>query len=286
MAIKFFGQYLVEKNVITAPALRKAVALQRQVNLLFGATARAMGMITDADIELVHAVQRKKDLNFGDMCVDLGLLTTEQMKQVAEKQKRDHLHLGDALVRTNAITAEELPALLEAFEADQAPYYSKKPAAPAPIPNEDLWELYADRTYKMFTRVVNLTFKPDQRSVVDGIEPNDTIVAARMTGDAPCTYLLSVCAEVRDSIARSILNEDDISSEPREVLVDAVKEFANIVCGSIAAMVTQRGKAIEFGAPEVLDVQDRFSPSPGAKGLLYPLHVAEGCVEVAIFWDE
>lgn len=282
MAIKFFGQYLVEKQVITTPALRKAVALQRQVNLLFGATAREMGLITDADIERVHAAQRKQDLNFGDMCVKLGILTQSQMKQVAGQQKRDHLHLGDALVKTNAIKADALPALLEAFEADQAPYYSQKAA---PIPNEDLWEIYADRTYKMFTRVVNLTFKPDQRSVVDGIEPNDTVVAARMTGDAPCTYLLSVCAEVRDSIARSILKQDDISSEPREVLVDAVKEFTNIVCGSIAAKVMQIGKNVEFGSPEVLDVLERFSPSSGAKGLLYPLHVAEGCVEVAIFWE-
>ena len=282
MGITFFGHYLVEKQIITSAALQKAVALQRKENLLFGATACSLGMITDADIERVHAAQRKQDLNFGDMCVKLGILTQSQMQQVADRQKRDHLHLGDALVRTNAIQADALPALLEAFDADQAPYYTQKAA---PIPNEDLWEIYADRTYKMFTRVVNLTFKPDQRSVVDGIDPNDTIVAARMTGDAPCTYLVSVSAGIRDSIVRAMLKQDDISTEPREMVVDAVKEFTNIICGSIAAKVMQIGRNVEFEAPAILEVTARFSPYPGAKGLLYPLQAIDGIVQVAIFWE-
>ena len=121
--------------------------------------------------------------------------------------------------------------------------------------------------------------------MVDGIDPNDTIVAARMTGDAPCTYLVSVSAGIRNSIARAILKQDDISAEPREVLVDAVKEFTNIICGSIAAKVMQLGRNIEFEAPVIVDGTDRFSPYPGAKGLLYPLQAIDGIVQVAIFWE-
>ena len=89
MGITFFGHYLVEKQIITSAALQKAVALQRKENLLFGATARSLGMISDADIERVHAAQRKQDLNFGDMRREAGgSLTHTQMKQVADRQKR------------------------------------------------------------------------------------------------------------------------------------------------------------------------------------------------------
>jgi hypothetical protein len=35
----------------------------------------------------------------------------------------------------------------------------------------------------------------------------------------------------------------------------------------------------------VLDVQERFSPSANVKGLLFPLNVTEGRVEVAVFSD-
>ena len=285
MGIKFFGQFLIDKKIITNDDLQKAVALSRRTNLLFGETARAMGLITHADVERVEAAQRKEDLNFGDLCVKMGLLTKDQMKQVAEEQKKKRLRMGDALVRLNYIKAEDLPRLLDEYDADQAPYYEPKEQPRPPVPNEDLWTLYAERAYNMFTRVIKLAFKPDQRSVVDGIDPNDTVVAMRMTGDAPCCFVLSVSADIRDAIARTMLRQEDVLFEPEEVLVDAVREFVNIICGTIASKVTQMGKKIDYKNTVVLDVQDRFCPSSQSKALLFPLHVAEGRVEIAIFWE-
>jgi len=285
MGSKFFGEFLIEKKVVTKEQLQKAVALARKANLLFGETARTMGLISPADVERVHAAQRKENLNFGDLCVKMGLLTMEEMKRVAEVQKKNRLHMGDALVTLNYINAEDLPKLLAEYDAAQAPYYEPK-ALPSPtVPNEDLWVLYADHAYNMFTRVIGLPFKPDQRSVVDGIDSNDTVVAMRMTGDAPCWFVLSVSANIRDVIAKTMMREEDISSEPREVLVDAVREFVNVICGSIASKVTQMGGKIDYKNAEVLDVRDRFCPSPESKALLFPLHVAEGRAEIAIFWE-
>ncbi len=285
MGVDFFGQYLVKRNVITREDLWKAVKLQHRTNLLFGETARTLGMITHDEVERVHAAQRKTDLNFGDLCVKMGVLTQEQVREVAEHQKKNRLRLGDALVRNQAIQADALQQLFEAYEADQAASCANEEPAAAPLPHEDLWEMYADRTYRMFNRFVNLAFKPDQRLIVSGIDPNDMIVAMRMRGDAPCIYLLSVSSDIRDTIARGMLRQSDISSEPGDVIVDAVKEFVNIVCGSIASKVSSMGRKIDFKSAEVLDVQDRFSPSADAKGLLFPLHVTEGRAEVAIFGE-
>ncbi len=286
MGSKFFGEFLIEKKVVTKEQLQEAVVLARKTNLLFGETARTMGLISHADVERVHAAQRKEDLNFGDLCVKMGLLTTEQMKQVAQKQKKNRLPMGEALVKLGYIKAEDLPKLLAEYDTDQEPYYTPKTPPRPMVPNEDLWEMYADRAYNMFTRVIGLPFKPDRRSVVDGIDPNDTVVAMRITGDAPCWFALSVSADIRDAIARTMMREEDISSEPREVLVDAVREFVNIICGSIASKVTQMGRKIDYKNAVILDVQDRFSPSSESKALLFPLHVAEGKVEVTIFWEE
>jgi CheY-specific phosphatase CheX len=120
---------------------------------------------------------------------------------------------------------------------------------------------------------------------VEGIDPNDTVVAMRMTGDAPCRFVLSVSANIRDAIARTMMREEDISSEPREVIVDTVREFANIICGSIASKAVQMSKKIDYKNAEVLDVKDRYRPNPGSKALLFPLHVNEGRAEIAIFWE-
>jgi CheY-specific phosphatase CheX len=120
---------------------------------------------------------------------------------------------------------------------------------------------------------------------VTGIDPNDMIIAVRMRGDVRCLYLLSISAGMRDAIAKGMLRQNDISTQPGEAIVEAVKEFVNIVCGSIASKVSSMGKKIDFASVEVLDVQERFSPWENGKGLLFPLHVSEGRVEVAVFCE-
>jgi hypothetical protein len=45
------------------------------------------------------------------------------------------------------------------------------------------------------------------------------------------------------------------------------------------------GKKMSFEHAVILDVQERFSPWANCEGLLFPLHVIEGRVEVAIFCE-
>jgi len=283
MPVKFFGQYLMEKGAVTRDALLKAVELQDSINLKFGDMARSMGLITDADIERVHDAQRSKDQQFGDMCLSLGILTGEQMQQVLARQKSTHLYIGEALVRVKAIAQADLERHLQAFKADQAPYAVEAVAIPRGVPHADLLEITADLTYKMFSRVVNLTFRRGACTAITSMDKNDVVVAMALHGAVEARYVLSVSAAVRDQIARSILKEPDVSKEPREVLVDAVMELMNIVCGNIAAKAAQLGQAIEIAPPEV--VTGPLTVPAGKIGILFPLHVADARVEAAVFID-
>jgi len=284
MPVKFFGQYLMEQEAVTREGLLKAVALQESVNLKFGDMARSMGLITDADIERVHDAQRTKDMQFGDMCLSLGILTREQMQQVLAKQKSTHLFIGEALVRVKAIEEADLARHLEAFKADQAPYASEAVAIPRQVPYSDLWEASADLTYKMFSRVINLTFRRGACMTFTLMNPNDVVVAMRLRGPAEARYVLSVSAGVRDKIARAILKEPDVSKEPREVLVDAVMELMNIICGNIAAKAGQLGYSVEITPPEI--VREQVTAPVGGTGILFPLHVADGRVEAAVIIEK
>ena len=62
MAVKFFGQYLVEQNIVTGDALLNAINLQDKNNLKLGEMAVAMGLITPADIQRAHNAQMSKDM--------------------------------------------------------------------------------------------------------------------------------------------------------------------------------------------------------------------------------
>ncbi len=286
MAVKFFGQFLLEKGVISREELLKAIALQESVNVRFGEMARSMGFIADAEVDRVHQAQRSEDLRFGDMAVKMGILTGEQLQEVLAEQKKRHLYIGEALVNVGAFKVNDLQEYLDAFKADQAPYIIDKVIIPEGVPDPDLWEIAADLTHKMFTRIVNLNFKPGQCEMVERIAGNDTVIAIDLTGHVRARYLLSVSCGVRDLIAQAILGEEDVAKESDEVLVDTVMEFANIVCGNIAARAAQQGKVIEITPPEIIDVSGGGIDVPeGRKGLLFPLYVADERVEIGIFME-
>jgi CheY-specific phosphatase CheX len=287
MPVKFFGQFLLEKDIITKEALLKAIALQDATNLKFGEMAGSMGLITSAQVERVHDAQRSEDLQFGDMCVKLGILTVEQMKQVLAKQKATHVFIGEALIKVGAVKADDLPKHLDAFKADQAPYQVDKVAIPAGVQYPALWEVVADLTYKMLSRVANLTVRPGQCVLVQRLDANDMAVAIGMTGSVKARYLLSVSTGVRNFIARAMLKTDDLSKEREDMLNDTVMELANIICGNIAAKASQMGEEIEISPPELLKGVTAGIPVPaGGKGLLFPVYVAEGRIEVGIFLEK
>jgi len=287
MAVKFFGQFLVERNIVSRELLLKAIELQDSVNLKFGEMALSIGMISTKQVERVHEAQKTDDLRFGDMAVKLGIMTDEQMKEVLTRQKNSHLYIGEALVKVGALSADELPRYLDEFKADQAPYMVDHVAIPAGVPHPELWEITADLTFKMFTRIVQLTFRPGQCRIINRIEPNNTIVSMRMSGAADAEYFISVSGGVREMIAKAILKEEDVSGEQEVVLDDTVMEFANVVLGNIAAKAAQIGKDVEIHPPEVVDTDGVGIDVPaGGTGLVFPIHVMDELVALCVIVEK
>lgn len=284
MPVKFFGQYLMDKGAVTREALLEAMALQDSVNLKFGDMAQSMGLITNKDIDRVHDAQRSQDLQFGDMCLNLGILTRDQMQRVLDRQKSTHLFIGEALVKVKALSESHLARHLEDFKKDQAPYAVEAVVIPTGVQHADLWEIAADLTYKMLGRVANITLRRGACTKIASLKQNDVVISMRLHGPAEARYILSVSGGVRDLIARAILKEADVAKESREVLIDAVMEMTNIICGNIAAKAAQNGQSIEIEPPQV--VPGPLTVPAGGTGLLFPVHVAEERVEAAVLIEQ
>lgn len=284
MAVKFFGQFLVEKGVVSRDVLLQAVELQESVNLSFGATALSMGFLREADIERVHNAQRNEDLRFGDMAVKLGIMTAEQMQHVLTKQKNAHLYIGEALVKIGGLKADDLAKLLDEFKADQAQYATESLAIPGEVTEPRLWETAIDLSYKMLTRVALLTFRPEPIVVVEALPAMHVYAAMDFSGDVSGRYLMGVSAATQKKIAKEILNESEVDNEPKEVLDDTVMEFVNVVCGNIAAKAAQLGKSIEIAPPEIIDSRTVVLAPTAGKALYFPVCLADGDrVELALF---
>ena len=276
MAVMFFGQYLVERGVVTREVLLQAIELQESVNLSVGAVAVSMGFLTETEVERINQAQRTEDLRFGDMAAKLGLLNQEQFQQVLTKQKNNHLYIGEALVKVGGLTGEELPRYLEEFKQNQAQYVTDRVVIPEGVANAQIWEVFADLTYKMLTRVARLTFHSEPARVATALPPFSTIAAMEFTGDVNGTYLFAVQDGARKRIASASLNQENVDLEEEEVLDDTVMEFVNVVCGNIAAKVAQLGSSFEIEPPELLDGNSGLSVPPDRTGILFPISLSDG----------
>ncbi len=277
MAVKFFGQFLVEKNIVTRDALLRAIELQDHKNLKLGEMAVDMGYITQTDIERAHNAQMSKDMKLGDLLVEMGFLTLNQLNDVIVRQKNTHLYIGEALVQVGALSSDKLQQLLSDFRADQAQYVSEGIDLPEGIANSKVWEMTADLTYKMITRVLDLRFRPGKSGLVSTIKSSFMIAAMDLTGDMEARYLISVSEGLQSTIARAILREESVEDEPVEVLEDTVMEFVNVVCGNVAAKASQMGVVLNINPPVTIRPPAAGLPVPaGHKALSFPIHVEDG----------
>ncbi|MBI5483191.1 MAG: chemotaxis protein CheX [Deltaproteobacteria bacterium] len=276
MAIKFFGQFLVERNIVTRDALLKAIEMQERTNLKLGEMAVSVGYITQSDIELAHNAQMSKDMKLGDLLVEMGLLTLNQLNDVITRQKNTHLYIGEALVQVGALTTEGLQQYLQEFKADQSQYVSEGIELPGGIANSRIWEMAADLTYKMITRVLDLQFRPGKGELVTTIDSNFMLAAMDLAGDMDARYLISVSEGLQKSIAKAILREESVDSEPAEVLEDTVMEFVNVVCGNISAKASQMGVILNINPPVTIRPPAAGLPVPtGHMAICFPIHIGD-----------
>lgn len=284
MAVKFFGQFLVERGVVSEETLRKALELQGSVNLKVGEIAVKMRHLNDSEVMRIHEAQRSEDLRFGEMAVRLGLLDEMQKKEVLTWQKNHHLYIGEAIRRICGLGEEDLERLLQEFKVDQAPYDAEGSRLPKGVREPQLWEMTADLTGKLLRRIANLPTRPGPCRIVDNLAASEVLASMTFTGSASGRYLLSVSSAAQKSIARGILKKDDLSGETVEILDDTVRGFVGTVLGNLTARSAERGKLLEISPPCVSRPPAGIAVPPGHIGLLFPFHRGNGDrIDLALF---
>jgi len=285
MAVKFFGQFLIEQGVVTHAGLLKAIGLQEETNRKIGAVVFEMGMMTQVEIAKVHQSQRNEDKRFGDKAVEMGFLTEEQLQQALLCQRNSHIYIGEALVKTGGLGKEDLEKYLIQFKENQRPYTVEKIELPIGVANQSIWEMVADLTNKMLIRVAEMSFRAGPCQIIEQLPTRTMVAEIGFSGSVSARYLLTTSQNSRKIIARAILQESDVDNESVEVLDDSVMEFINIVCGNIAAKAAQSGFQIDISPPITHNPSDCGLPVPEKHtGLMFPIYLSDGEIfELAIF---
>jgi hypothetical protein len=282
MGIQFFGEFLIDRWVITRGQLIEALELQEYRNLRFGTVAVSKKYLSEEQVEQINEQQKAKDIKFADLAVSMDLITQEQAREILTFQKNNHLYLGEALLELGHITEDILERELAIFKEEQARYALESVDVPEGLEAAPVIEVSVDLTRKMFVRIVGIPIKVGAGKLDDGGGDGQggeyhLSIALPFEGGLPLRYLLSVSSDVAVLIATAILKED-ATRESESVVEDAVKEFCNIICGNAVAKLAQVGVQIDIAPPETLSAIPQ--PQDGTDHVVFPVHLSEGGLDL------
>lgn len=279
MAVRFFGQYLLENGVIDPKQLLAAISYQEKTNLKFGDTAISLGLLTQEQLASIFALQRTKDLKTGEAATELGFLSEAQIDQVLRAQKNSHVMIGEALVSTGALNKEQLERHLAAFKIDQEPYRVAEGIAEAKDPS-GIGRPAADLALKFLLRLANFNMKLVGVKIGPLEDPGVETYTARVgfTGDTEGEIALRASTSICARIASAMLGEP-VSPDNAPVVLDATSEFLNVVGGNLSAAVARSGKKLELAAPGAGELT---APSGGQHMLVAKLGAPEGEIDFVV----
>lgn len=250
MSVKFFGQYLIEQGEVDTVHVREALTLLDQKNRNLGQIAVGQGLMSPEDAERVNVAQREADKPFGDLAVEMGALDSQGLVSCLREQRESRLMIGEALVQLGHLAEDRLGAMLDAFKIDQAPYeMSVMRQLPDPLANNRIAPYVLDLLPKFAMRIAAINVKVGAPQILgEGpVFPHRVSLPVHGHRNLEITLVGDRDFCLRLAAATSGLRE---SALDRELVVDGVGEFLNVLCGNAMGALERDGVETRLGVPD------------------------------------
>ncbi len=249
MSQMFFGQYLLDEQVIGEDALGEAIDHAERVNARVGALAVERGFMSEAEIGQVQFEQRQTDLRFADLAIELGLLSREQALELLREQKKRHKPIGEALVELGHLARHELDDWLDRFHLTQLDLDAAHLELPLELCEEDLAVHLVEYLPKLFRRITQVPLKLQGGRAWHGRSNLPHRVCVSIEGDVPIQIGIAACPELGALLAAGLATEPSPSFGDIE-LTGAVCEFAEIFAQAGEQSVVHDGLSAQAGSAE------------------------------------
>ncbi|GAB1595728.1 chemotaxis protein CheX [Lysobacter claricitrinus] len=253
MAAKFFGQFLLEKGVIDAAQLLRALEIQRVSNPALGELACERGMITADQAIAINERQRREDKRFGDLAQAMGLLTADEVGVLLDEQKSRRKLFGEILVEEGFVSRESLDEELRAHagERDEAVR-----SLDTMLASHQLGRRIGNSIAtcnKLFPRL--LRTQCQFSSVADPKNPpaTDAMALVRVSAERPLAIGVACDHATMHAIAQAFLSIPPEACD-EELALDALGELVNVLMGyvvkdSLPEDATYRASPPDFETP-------------------------------------
>ncbi|MEG6586232.1 hypothetical protein [Dendrosporobacter sp. 1207_IL3150] len=113
---QYFGQYLLNKQILSAKQLREAFAFENSAKLKLGVLAINAGLMNASQVEEVHELQKAKDKKFGELAIEAGYLSLAKLEELLEVQRSRQMSLSQAVVDLGFLDLAQLEKALADYK--------------------------------------------------------------------------------------------------------------------------------------------------------------------------
>lgn len=114
----YFGNYLVEKNIISGSQFEDVIQQQQSTRVKLGLIAVSERLLTTKQAEEINDIQRTMDRRFGDIAIEKGYLVAEEVTHLLNMQGNPFLQFVQVITDNNILTMQEIETYLEQFKDD------------------------------------------------------------------------------------------------------------------------------------------------------------------------
>lgn len=265
-----FGQYLLNKGILTHVQLREVLHHEQIVKVKLGVLAVNAGLMTAAQVEDIHHLQWKKDQKFGMLAVQQGYLTSEQVDQLLESQQGGHLTIMQAIIDKGNMTLAAIEQALTDFREEYGiadrlhdtdatnEMIRKLVDFSAAGDKADLLYNYVGLIQRNIVRFLNDTsFIFEQ--IVEGEEASLWLATQQIVGDIPLSTGLLMDEAVLLEVASRFYGEE--LPMVNELAVDSIGEFLNVHNGVFCSFLSDVQVTADLLPPSIKQIDNSLALS-------------------------
>lgn len=252
----YFGNYLVEKNIISKSQFEDVMQQQQKTRVKLGLIAVSEKLLSTKQAEEINDIQRSMDRRFGDIAIEKGYLLAEEVTHLLSMQGNPYLQFVQVCTDHNILTLQEIETYLEQFKID----YSFTTSDLDAIKSGDIDRIiqtFVDTNEPLIGECISLSLRNIVRFINNNIILNKaykvceysfgTLASQKMVGDH--AFFVGFAAKNKEllNIANPFAKEE--FTEMDEDSFDSVCEFINCTNGIYASKLSNERIHIDMTPP-------------------------------------
>ena len=256
MVDQFFGQFLLQKGLLTAEQLSCALQDENAVRVKLGVLAIDKGWLTAEEAQEIYNLQMTLDKRFGEIAVTKGYLGELQVEELLQTQHQRHLSLSQAILNRGYLDLSELTSALELFKRESALDEGNYKVDSSRFSRLLLvFPGVAEDQKNLYYSYVELFL----RSVIRFLQVNPVLKHAKKFEAEKSDWIISQIMQIggrnlvtglilpeKELIALAGLYSKEVISAVDELALDAAAEFLNLQNGLFSINLSNAGTEVQM----------------------------------------